>query len=314
MIKKLITFAVLSWFFFFASGQDEFSRLSSLSNPWILNPALTGTEGNSMNFYANKQWLGFKGAPSSFGFHINGRLAPFGFYTHKMHLNRTNYKSMGRVGLGAAVFTDNSGPFSFTELKLNYAYNVPFNRNQLSFSLSNDFEIWSVREGEMNPLVPSDPAIKGITRGRLVYNPGFGVYYYNTVMGLGLSVNRLLKNEVVLKVTDDLRVYSDDRLFSLQGRYLFLPKSDFSYEASFAVASHEFNDLLYDISLTLNYKENIHLTGTYRSLNCFLAQFAVESGRYLFRYGLSYPFGKLSSYIYGTHEISLGIIFSSYLY
>lgn len=293
--------------------QDEINRYDNLLNPWVTNPAFTGSRANSFNFYANKQWFGFKGAPSFFGFHINGRLAPYDFYSNRMQLNKTRYKSLGRVGLGAALVTDRNGPFIYSGLKLNYSYHIQFNKNQLSFGLANDFDLFSIDENEMDPLVPNDPGIQDVKHSKIIYNPGLGVSYYNSTFEIGASINNIFKKDVILK--HDYMEYPDNQtIFSLQGSYILYPDMDFSFESRLWLSTHEFSDILYDISEGIIYKEDYKFSLTYRSLGCFVVHVGMVIGRYNFVYGFSSPTGGLGKYIYGSHEILIGMRFGSYVY
>ena len=293
--------------------QDEISRYDNLLNPWVLNPAFTGSKNNSFNFYANKQWLGFKGAPSFFGFHIDGRFAPYDFYSNRMLLNKTRYKSLGRVGMGAALVSDRNGPFTYSGLKLNYSYHIQLNKNQLSFGLANDIELYSIDESEMDPLLPNDPRIQGVKHSKIIYNPGLGVLYYNSTFEIGLAINNIFKEGITLK--HDFLEYPDNQTtFSFQTNYIFYPKMDFSFESGLCLSTHEFSDILYDLSGGIIYMDDYKFRVTYRSLGYIVVHAGMSIGRYNFVYGFSSPTSSLGKYIYGSHEILLGIRFGYYVY
>ncbi len=294
-------------------SQDEVTRYDNLLNPWVLNPALTGSRDNSFNVYANKQWFGFNGAPSFFGFNINGRLAPFDFYTNRMHLNKTSYRSRGKVGLGASLVSDRNGPFTSSALKLNYAYHIQLHDHQLSFGLANDFELYSIHENDMDPLEPDDPKIEGVNRSKILYNPGIGVSYYNDLFEMGIAINNIFNKDIILK--HDYFEYPDNQCtYSFQGSYKIYHTSEISLGPGFIISTHEFTDVLYDITGSILYKEDYTLRLTYRSLNYFVIHVGMNIGKYFIIYGYSSPTGSLGRYIYGSHEISLGMKFGAYVY
>jgi type IX secretion system PorP/SprF family membrane protein len=293
--------------------QDEITRYDHILNPWLINPAITGSKNNSFNFYVNKQWLGFKGAPYFFGFNISGRLAPYDFYTNRMHLNKTRYSSLGRVGLGASLVSDRNGPFVYSGLKLNYSYHIQFNKNQLSFGISNDFDLYSINENEMDPLVPNDPMIQGVYRSKILYNPGFGVLYYNSSFEIGFAINNIFQKDIILK--QDYFEYPDNHCtFSLQGSYILYPAGYFSFESKGSLSTNKFIDLFYYFSEAIIYREDYKFSLTYNSLGFFVAHFGIDIGKYNFIYGFSSPTGGLGKYIYGSHEISIGIRFGEYVF
>jgi type IX secretion system PorP/SprF family membrane protein len=316
--KELIyTWLILIILFKFTSKdlfcQDDINRYDNILNPWLINPAYTGSTNNSVNFYANKQWLGIKGAPFFSGLNISGRLAPYDFYTNKMRLNKTSYRSLGRVGLGASLVSDKNGPFIYSGLKLNYAYHIQFNKNQLSFGLSNDFDLYNINETKMDPFIQNDPRIQGISRTKILYNPGFGVLYFNSSFDAGFAINNIFEKDIIVK-QDFIEYPENHTTISLQGGYNFYPESDFSYQVHGCLSTYEFDNILYDITGGVIYRENYSFSLTYRNLGYFVAHFRIDIGKYNFIYGYSSPIGSLGRYIYGSHEISIGIRFGAYVF
>jgi type IX secretion system PorP/SprF family membrane protein len=294
------------------NGQDELNRYDNVLNPWVSNPAITGSDDNSFNLYANRQWFGIYGAPSFYGFHISGRMAPFDFYTNRMLLNKTSYRSQGKVGLGAALVSDRNGPFGFTELKLNYAYHLVLGKNQLSFGLANDFELHGVRESDMDPLVPGDPRIQGIYRNRVSYNTGIGILFYNRNFDIGGSVNNIFDEGLILK-NDYLEVNENGRTFMVHGDYNIPIVRDFIFKPGLMLGTQDFENVLYNVSGAITWKDHYKAILTYRSLQYFILNIGADIERYYIVYGYSSPFGSLSRYIYGSHEITFGIKFGYYV-
>ena len=293
-------------------AQDELTRNDNILNPWIVNPAIAGSGTNSLNFQAGRQWFGIHNSPYYAAFHIDGRLAPFDFYKPDMRLNKTMYKSAGRIGLGAAFMTDRSGPFSFSEFKLIYSYHLPLNNNQLSFGLSNDIEIYGVNENYLNPLEVYDPAIQGLSRGKVLYNPGVGIYYYGKLFSTGMSVNNIFENNVLLK--NDYIAYSEiSRVFTLQGNYKFELPQEVDIEPGVMIGTSDFIDYIFDISGTAVYKENYMLKITYRSLNILFFHIGLDFNRYGITYGYNTSLSSINRYNSGSHEIAFSIKFG-YLY
>lgn len=310
-LKKWSAFLTIICMIMLLSGgntysQDEITRYDNVLNPWVLNPAITGSDYNSVNVYANRQWFGIQGAPRFYGIHISGRMAPFGFYTNKMLLNKTSYKSRGNVGLGAALVCDKNGPFGFTELKINYAYHIDFHKSSLSFGLANDFELYGIKESEMSPMDPNDPGIQGVYRNKILYNAGFGIMFYNEIFEVGTAVNNLFKDKVVLK--DDYLGSSEiGRTFLIHGNYRILNSGDIAIESGMMIGTQEFDKLLYNFSGGVTWRDDFNLIMTYKSLNYFVINIGADLGKYSIIYGYSSPIGSLPRYIYGSHEITLGM-------
>ena len=310
-----ILFILITFFFPWNNifCQDEVTRFDMLVNPWILNPAKTGLYGNSLNFYGSRQWLGFDGAPSTFGFHINGRAAPFEFYTNRMMVNKSSYKSRGRIGLGASLMSDINGPFNYTELKLSYAYHIEFLKSRLSFGLANDFELSGIHENKMYPLIPNDPGILGVYRNKILFNPGIGVEYSINSFDLGFAVNNLFKNSATIK-DDDIQYFENHQIYSINGSYTFIPKGIIDISPMINISTHEFDDLYYDISTSITMKEDYKICLTYRSVKLFILHARIDLRRLYIIYGFSNPVSSLTKYIYGSHEITVGYKFGQYVY
>jgi type IX secretion system PorP/SprF family membrane protein len=278
-----------------------------------MNPAIAGSETNSLNFEAGKQWFGIHDSPFYAAFHINGRLAPFGFYKNDMLINKTKYRSIGRVGLGAAILTDRTGPFSFSEFKLIYSYHLPLNKNQLSFGLSNDFEIYGVHENIMDPLVPNDPAIQGLSRSKALYNPGIGIYYYGDLFSTGMSVNNIFGDRALLK-NDYLTYSKKSSVFTIHGNYKFELHPEVDLEPGIMIGTSDFNDYIFDISGTAVYRRNYMLKITYRSLNILFFHIGVDLHRYGIAYGYNTPLSSINRYTSGSHQVAVSVKFGQYVY
>jgi len=313
MLRSGFFIILLLWLFHDSlCSQDEMDRMDNIINPWVLNPARTGQNDNTFDVFAGRQWAGFKGAPAAFGFHINGRLAPFDFYTNRMLVNTTKYKSRGKVGLGASLLNDINGPFTYSELKVNYAYHIEFNGSRLSFGLVTDFEFSGVKESRMDPLVDNDPRITGVNRSKILFNPGFGVAYNNDHLDLGLACNNLLQNGALIR-NDDILYFENRRLYSLSGSYS-VPAQLFILIPAITLGTRDFDDFSYDLSGRLIYKEDYKIYLTYRSLKMIMIHVGMDLRRLYFMYGFSTPLSSLNRYIYGSHEITVGLKFGLYVY
>ena len=119
-------------------SQENSIYLNYYLNPFIINPAVTGTEEYPVaELSYKKQWLGITNAPGTIMISGNLGVGNYDFYNPKGFLNKGPLKIRDRVGLGAAFFTDNNGPLSYTGIILSYAYHVPINNlSRLSFGMS----------------------------------------------------------------------------------------------------------------------------------------------------------------------------------
>ncbi|WP_242927043.1 PorP/SprF family type IX secretion system membrane protein [Pontibacter vulgaris] len=104
-----------------AVAQQKALYSQYMSNPYLLNPAVSGYE-KDLNIKAGfrNQWVGFEGAPKTF--YLSGETALF------QNRRRSRKKNQAYHGAGGYAYTDNTGPTTRTGALISYAYHVPINR------------------------------------------------------------------------------------------------------------------------------------------------------------------------------------------
>jgi len=152
-------------------------------NMMALNPAYAGSRDVlSMTALYRAQWIGLEGAPQTATF------------TADMPLNRE------RVGVGLQLYNDRIGKQMETGAYASYAFRFRVGeRSTLSLGLTGGVSAYSNRLSEVvtspGQLGPVDPAF-ATDINKMLPNFGTGIYVSNDRSYLGLSVPRLLRNNL----------------------------------------------------------------------------------------------------------------------
>ncbi|GGZ27058.1 hypothetical protein GCM10007049_19790 [Echinicola pacifica] len=96
-----------------AQSRRYFSYFSSMQS--YFNPALVGLEGSSARSVIRSQWAGIDGAPKSAYGSVEGEFS---------QLTGDNSTPIGKNAIGLSVLYDQHGPFTETELLLNYTSRI----------------------------------------------------------------------------------------------------------------------------------------------------------------------------------------------
>ena len=152
-------------------------------NMMALNPAYAGSRDVlSMTAMYRSQWIGLEGAPQTAAF------------TADMPLNRE------RIGVGLQLYNDRIGKQTETGAYVSYAFRFRVgDRSTLSLGLNGGVSAYSNRLTEVVTSPgqggPADPAF-ATDINKMLPNFGTGIYLSNDRSYIGLSVPRLLRNNL----------------------------------------------------------------------------------------------------------------------
>ncbi len=145
------------------------------------NPAYAGSQESAcFTCIFRQQWLGLEGAPSIQAFTFNMPI-----------MNQ-------RVGVGGNLYRQTIGITSIYNLDAVYAYRVRLGQGILGIgvqtsirSVENDFQLTTATDNKS-----LDPSIPPGTEDKFVFNFGTGLYFKSDQFYFGLSVPRLLENNL----------------------------------------------------------------------------------------------------------------------
>jgi len=164
------------------SAQQEAQYTQFMPYKMVFNSAYAGLDGApSFALVARQQWLGFEGGPQSqlVNFHM-----PLG--------------SAQRVGVGGTIRRFIIGPTEDYTTEAAYAYNFPFARGNLSMGINASLRLMRVNFNQLESIQDRsiDDAIPVGIQSKTLPNFGFGIYYDSDNIYLGMSLPRLLRNNI----------------------------------------------------------------------------------------------------------------------
>lgn len=273
---------------------------------FIINPAATGVNYfPEADLSVRKQWVGFPDAPATFLLAGNLRAGRRGFYDSRKFLNKNPLKMAGRVGLGASVFTDVSGPLIYTGGILSYAYHVPVNTGaDLSFGISAMGSYYAFNTSLLQPDQPDDPYL--LTGNDNVFSANFnlGIYFQNESFFTGLSVDKILPDFITLH--EDKK--AQPSFFLMGGTKIKLSGNSLMLEPSVVIKKTGDTDPSIDFHTKLVIKRLTWIALSYSTTSKINFRFGLRLYKMLYAaYNYEYSLKDVSSYTIGSHEIHLGI-------
>lgn len=170
-----------------------------MHSPSLINPAMVGWEDlTAISAAYRHQWTGMKGNPITF------------------NLNFRHFDEKRNMAFGGGVVHDQTGPTSFTGINLQYAYHLKFGsekkgqdkRHRLAIGLSLSANQYRLDGTKLLYNDADDPLIVNNTATRILPDAGAGLFYYNDLYYIGVSVPQMISMNV--------RFTSDNALSNLQ--------------------------------------------------------------------------------------------------
>ena len=226
-------------------SQQEASFSLYMFNHQLINPAYVGAQDYTQLTMTNRsQWQQFDGAPITQAFSIG-------------------HKFRSKIALGASVVHDNIGPLKNTSTSLDFSYHLNLNDKNLKLSLGLKFtkRYNSLDYSMINPLEDFDITFSTQPENDSKINFGTGFYLHNEKFYVGVGIPYILEDDLVgLK-----RNY-----YLITGGLIKLNNS-FQLKPSLLFQATHGNDLIYDNSVLVVFKNRVWLGPQYRAkLSSFL--------------------------------------------
>lgn len=296
ILVVLIAIGAVSLFPKKASAQYDYMFTQYMWNEIVINPAYTGTRDviSVVGMYRN-QWVGMEGAP----------------VTRNISANAPIYKQ--RIGLGVNYIKDEIGINSTDYFSLSYSYRIPFQNSNLSFGLSTAFATLKEYYSRVTTTDPNDTQFQSDSPRANMPNFGFGVYYYTDKYYVGLSIPRLMKNQIELK--DGFKVsnhfdYSYFHYFFTAGA-IFPISEELKFQPSAMFKAVKAAPMELDLTAQMVIRDMFRVGLGWRSGDAISFLTTIHVTPQL-RIGYSYDYttSDLAKYSRGTHEICFGYDFS----
>jgi type IX secretion system PorP/SprF family membrane protein len=284
-----------------------------LYNKFLINPAVAGSDGyTSLNLTARKQWLGLSGSPQTFSFSVQTRFLKRKARVEVTKNNKTVFRPQNdaKVGLGASVFSNQSGLIQRTGFQVAYAYHIWLHKmTQLSFGLSFTGTYFRINAKQLSLEDQNDPLLNdNLQRGIFIPDAAFGVYLLNHQYNIGLSVDQLFGASV--KIGND--AYSDYKLYRhyyIFGSYSFERGKEVELRPSLLIMMSEAQNPVVNpvVEIGLNYIYNqAFWTGlSYRTSGAIIANVGMKYKNMFIGYAIDFTLQQIQTITYGTHEINI---------
>ena len=180
-MKELFAIILLIGITQFAVAQQEPQFTQFLNYKMGLNPAHAGSEDSPVvTALIRSQWLGLDGSPQT-------QLLAFEMPVFNK-----------KVGFGAAIKRRTIGLQERYTAEANYVYRFNFGRGKLGIGIQTSIRSlgFDFTEAAGTQPVESDPTIPVGVRTKYLPNFGAGLFYNSARLYLGVSVPRILKNEI----------------------------------------------------------------------------------------------------------------------
>ncbi|MBA3898679.1 MAG: type IX secretion system membrane protein PorP/SprF [Bacteroidetes bacterium] len=263
-------------------------------NEFAINPAVAGTAktGEARSTHRN-QWAGITDAPRTFVLSAHGRIAE---------------KNMG---LGGNVFTDITGPTRRVGANFSYSYHLQLTENtKLAMGLSAGILQFGIDASKIQLRDPGDLSYGSNIQSATVPDFGAGLYLYNDKYFVGASAPQLYQSE--------LKIFSEDSRSRLQNHYFVMAgykldlSDEFVLQPMVMVKHVKPVPVQIDLTARVIYQEKMWVGLTYRTHDAISSMIGFNyQEQLMFGYAFDYAVSGLQKYSSGTHELMLGVRFSS---
>lgn len=210
-MRLLFTILALFVWTLSATAQQDAQYTQFMFNKIAFNPAYAGShKAPCLSGIYRTQWVNLDGAPVS--------------QNVNFHMPLFN----NRVGVGLSIYHDKIGPTNTWNYAMQYAYRAKIGKGDLSFGVQGQIRDYQVDWRDVKS-VHSGDALYGFREdSKMIPNFGFGIYYGRENFYAGVSMPRLLNNDLTFQY--DGNIQNTD--FSKEARHFFgmagfiLPTSD----------------------------------------------------------------------------------------
>jgi type IX secretion system PorP/SprF family membrane protein len=267
-----------------------------MNNPGLINPAYTGSRGiMNVKGLFRKQWLGIDWSPTTTTLSFSSPLNKYD------------------VGLGATFLDDQIGPMHQTGLYVDYSRFFRFSeKRNLALGLKAGFNYFDInllnlRRQEYDPHLEMNPQTKAF-----LLNFGVGVYYFTPNFYAGLSIPKLIRNDIKDKNNTLLILGKEERhYFVTTGTLITIDDPVWKLRLSAMGRVVNGTPASVETEATVIIYDKVWIGFGYRLGDAITAHLRMQVNHKI-QIGYSYDLNnsRLKNYNSGSHEIFLSYDFS----
>lgn len=267
-------------------------------NEMFINPAYAGSkDAMAVTATHRQQWINFPGRPITTTFSLHGPLLG------------------NKMGIGLSFLNEKIGVLNRNLVYLSYAYRLKLGKGLLSFGLQGGIHNQMNKFSELKTNDAGDVQLSQNTPNIITPNFGFGIYYYTKKLYAGISIPRMIDDNVIINstgvVVKNTKITPAKFHYYLTVGRMFEVNSDIKIKGQLMITAVENAPIEFNINANVLIKNLIWAGVSYRSSADISAILGVQiNPNFVFSYSYDFPLTKIQTYTHGSHEIALGYIFS----
>ncbi|MBP8033082.1 MAG: type IX secretion system membrane protein PorP/SprF [Bacteroidia bacterium] len=299
MKKSLLIIIVTLFSSICANAQYDAMFTQYMFNEMYINPAYTGSkDAMAVNLTHRQQWVNFPGRPITTSFTLHGPLAN------------------DKMGLGLSLLNEQIGKLNRNLVYLNYSYRLKVSeKGKLCFGLMGGIHNQVNKLSELKATETGDIQVSQNTPSIMSPNFGAGVYYYTNKFYAGVSIPRMVDDSYMFDPAGSIiksnKFNASKFHYYLTAGYVFEINEDLKLKPQAMMKMVQNAPLQYDVNVNCLIKNKIWAGVSYRSSADVSALLGIQiNPQFLVNYSYDYALTKIQKYSQGSHEITLGYIFS----
>lgn len=268
-------------------------------NEMFINPGYAGSkEALAVTALHRQQWVSFPGRPITTTFAVHGPLAG------------------NKMGIGLSLLNEKIGVLQRNMVNLNYAYRVKTgDRGYLSLGVMGGIQTQAANFATLQNIVNSqDPQLTNNTPNVVSLNYGVGLYYYSKTFYCGLSVPRMVNDNVHIMAngkTDKSLNFSPAKFhyYFTIGK-VFEISDELKIKPEMMVKVVQNAPIEIDPNVNFLLHDKVWLGASYRSYSdvSFLLGYQLNT-QFLASLAYDVPVTRIQKYTAGSFEIALSYVF-----
>ncbi|MEA3495655.1 MAG: PorP/SprF family type IX secretion system membrane protein [Bacteroidota bacterium] len=295
-----------------------------MHNPYMLNPAAAGLDGNQMFLGYRKQWMGFGDGPLSFYFsgeYDIGKKPQKSYMPHSLRISNPKIyekfqpqkRSKFKHTLAGNIINDVNGFVSKTSGDITYAFSFPFSDNtkNLSIGFSTGFINLVFDQSKVTVLEPDNDIayndFLNYNASTIFLDMNFGVWLTTEKYFVGYSSMQLLGDNFSMGGNpSNFQMFMHHFLqvgynYEFNENLVLVPAAIVRYVKDVPIS--------YDVNFTAYYQDKYWGGLSYRYNAAAVVILGMKYKDLKFGYSFDYSTTGIQNYNSGSHEFLLGYIF-----
>lgn len=313
-------------------AQQRMRYSQYLLNTFLTNPSVTGVEPYwDLRAGVSQQWLGIPGAPRSLYFtghkglytrervvdedilnslpaHGRGKAVPTATTTHTTMPSALGDGPNFHMGVGAQVFSEQTGPISYSGLTGSFAAHLRLVGNlRMGVGASMEMLNYRLNPASIEMLNANDITLTQNRVSLLLPTMNAGIVFYSPKFFVTMATRQLLRTRIAVNPANPTISGLETHYFAQAGLKLKLAEN-IGLTPSIALRMIAPAPPSLDLSLQGSYKNQFFFGFSYRHLDAlvFLAGFRFNQN-FRFDYAYDYTTSRLTQFTSGSHSLVLSI-------